>query len=286
MDSYLKDELLVETNHEIQSHVGDCSVCREQLAQRKQLLSRLKVAVNQAQESVVDKDFADRLTRDLRERALAPSFIDRMAGFVSAPNIRLVGAMAGLAFVVIASFFVVSSITNEQTNKNIGVEIASNNLKIADAVRAAWTELAHAATGDHENCAVKYNLAEDPITLDEAATKYGTFNKDLDRSLATALDDYPRDGTEPLKYIEAHSCVYAGRRFAHVVFEQKGKLISILVTDSDLPADGSTPNATIAGFAVDHHAVFVASELGTDENVKIAKFIEPKLRVHFASAKV
>ena len=92
MDSYLKDELLVETNHEIQSHVGDCSVCREQLAQRKQLLSRLKVAVNQAQESVVDKDFADRLTRDLRERALAPSFIDRMAGFVSAPNIRLVGA--------------------------------------------------------------------------------------------------------------------------------------------------------------------------------------------------
>lgn len=286
MDSYLKDELLVETNHEIQSHVDDCSACGEQLAQRKQLMSRLKFAVTTAQESVVDSQFASRLTRDLRDRALAPSFADRLAAFVSAPNLRLIGAMAGLIFVVVASIFVVWSINkNEQINKNPGVEIASNDIKIADAVRAAWSELTAAAIGDHENCAVKYDLAEDPITLDEAALKYGAFNKDLDKALINALDARTSDGTEQLEYLEAHSCVYAGRRFAHVVFKNQGKLISILVTDSDLPTNSDLTNAKVSGFAVDHHAIFVVTELGGTESARIAKLIEPTIRSHFSAAK-
>jgi anti-sigma factor (TIGR02949 family) len=45
LDSYLNDELLVETTHEVLRHLENCTDCGEELGRRRQLKSLLKKAV-------------------------------------------------------------------------------------------------------------------------------------------------------------------------------------------------------------------------------------------------
>ncbi len=41
-----------------------------------------------------------------------------------------------------------------------------------------------------------------------------------------------RDGVpDEAELVEAHSCVFRGRRFGHLVFKSHGRIISLLVTD-------------------------------------------------------
>jgi len=164
----------------------------------------------------------------------------------------------------------------------------NNNTDIVKAIRASWDELTSLAVGDHENCAVKYNLKEDPITLDEAATKFGTYNKDLDNVMMAAFKTRPNaEVAGDVEFIESHSCVYEGRRFAHVVVRHKGKMVSLLMTDTDLPGDNSSVETALydgavraAGFIVGHHAVFVVSQLADNDNVALANAVAPAIRTH------
>jgi len=45
---------------------------------------------------------------------------------------------------------------------------------------------------------------------------------------------FSQQGDAPLdaQFVEAHSCVFAGRRFAHIILKYHGRLVSFLVTDS------------------------------------------------------
>ena len=46
LDSYISNELLVETNHEVLRHIENCPACAAELDARTQLRKRLKSAVN------------------------------------------------------------------------------------------------------------------------------------------------------------------------------------------------------------------------------------------------
>ncbi|HXG85271.1 MAG TPA: type I CRISPR-associated protein Cas7 [Pyrinomonadaceae bacterium] len=73
MDSYLSDELLVETNHEVLHHLENCRACRDELAARRALLAQMRSAVKNAPEMQLNSAFAIKLKNDLRETALRPS---------------------------------------------------------------------------------------------------------------------------------------------------------------------------------------------------------------------
>jgi len=79
----------------------------------------------------------------------------------------------------------------------------------------ATAALARAAVGDHRNCALQFLLAERPISLEEAAQRYGAAY----RVLATLPPSDVMTAVGPAHVLERHSCVYGGRRFAHIVFE-------------------------------------------------------------------
>ena len=98
--------------------------------------------------------------------------------------------------------------------------------------------LARAAVGDHRNCALQFKLAEKPISLEEAAQRYGAPYRVLE-SLP------PNDVTTvvgPAHVLERHACVYGGRRFAHVVLEYGGTHVSLLVTARDNGARITVPD--------------------------------------------
>ena len=69
-DSYLSDELIVETNHQIISHLEHCADCRRELAARRELRTRLREAFTNASENQIRPEFLSRLSEQLRDQAL------------------------------------------------------------------------------------------------------------------------------------------------------------------------------------------------------------------------
>lgn len=279
MDSYISDELLIETNHEVLRHLENCPVCRGEMASRRALKDKLRQVVKSSAETQIDPVFYSRAAANLRDAALSPGWFERVTGGRHSP-VRL--AVVGFACLLLVATGAMVWMNRSETS----FLSFNNNTSIANAVRASWNELTSLAVGDHENCAVKYNLKEDPITLDEAATKFGAYNKDLDKLIMAAFksDAKVSGGVE---FVESHSCVYEGRRFAHVVVKHNGKMVSVLMTDTDLPGEGYDVKTAIydgaigaAGFVAGHHAVFVVSQLAESENIMLADAIAPAIRSH------
>lgn len=83
LDSYLGDELLIKTNHNVLKHLEDCPACRQESAARRKLRTRLRLAAKNAPDVQLNPAFARRLKNNLRETALRPAFFEkfRCAGF-------------------------------------------------------------------------------------------------------------------------------------------------------------------------------------------------------------
>lgn len=300
-DSYLNDELLVETNHEVLQHLENCAACRNALALRRGLLTQMRAAVKGAPEMQINPHFARRLETNLRETALHPTVWAKLksGAFLNSP-ILMTSVAACLLFGIL---FGVNHLRNSLVPEN---NIAQQNQTLQPAeiprptesgaaqfIQAAWREMTRAAIGDHENCALDFHLKEDPITLDEAAKKYGRFNKNLDKTIIAAAREVfggktsGKKNGEEIEFLEAHSCIFEGRRFAHVVLRYKKHTISVLVTEADLPNvnDGVENNQTngtftAASFTANQHAVFVVSDLTEAENMTVAQTLSPAVRRH------
>src|SRR5258705_11729737 len=72
-DSYLGNELIVETNHEVLSHLGHCSEGRCELAARRELRSQRREAFIKAPENQMAEEFGQRLSARLHEQAFGRS---------------------------------------------------------------------------------------------------------------------------------------------------------------------------------------------------------------------
>src|ERR1044071_8784916 len=70
-DSYLSDELLVETNHDVISHLRTCVDCRRELSARRNLRSKLRSGFEGAPDLEPRPEFEARLTAQLRDVALS-----------------------------------------------------------------------------------------------------------------------------------------------------------------------------------------------------------------------
>lgn len=292
IDSYLSDELLVETNHDVLRHLENCGDCRAFLADCRGLRNRVRGAVMAIPELKAEPAFVTRLSAELKQAALRPSV---WKSFSARPLIPAI-AFAGTVFMIIGAFLLFMGLPREPATANVNSQndtlIEANKARVVEAVRVGWKELTEHAVGDHKNCAVKFNLTEDPVSLDEAATKYGPTNKGLDRTIFAAAKDIFEDQAQSrIKFLEAHSCIYNGRRFAHLVLQRQGKLISVLVADTDLPTAADGPvnlrfdgSLNASGFQLEHHAVFVVSEMDAADNTLLAQAILPAMRRHIAAA--
>lgn len=292
IDSFISDELLVETNLEVLAHLETCTDCARKLSERRALLLRIRQTVRTGPGTMINQTFASKMAGELRTIALQPDLWDRFVGGVKALNFRMVSAaFACVMLLALGALFWMNR--SDSTSSNAGIDVPSNSNSLSDltdAIRVSWNEIASHAVGDHENCAIEYHLKEEPITLDEAAKTYGAYNKDIDMTITTALNATGK-GANDLQFVESHSCVYEGRRFAHVVYKQKGRILSFLITDTDLPPTNDEIQTAefdgkmnAAGLRIGRHAVFVVSDLTATENVLLARSAEPAIRSHLESA--
>lgn len=232
LDSFLSQELLVETNHELMRHLETCANCRAELDARRQLRGALRRAFSNAGALQPPANYGPDTLARVRLTTPRRSGWPRRAWAALAASVALIAGTA--------SFLLL-------------------NARVSSVVRDA--------VGDHRNCAVQFRLSERPIPLADAAARY-------DRSYARLLETPPDDfvtAAGPVHVRERHSCVFAGRRFGHVVMQLDGHLVSLLVT-GDEPAAGTESSVALSSlprvdgqhvtsFDLPGHTAFVVSDL-------------------------
>jgi anti-sigma factor RsiW len=248
-DSFLSEQLLVETNHEVLRHVETCAACRAELAARRAIRERLRGAFAKASELDVRPDFVAELTRTLKSQTRTVSRRSLLRSW-----------WAAAAGVVLAA------------GGGVAVRQARS--------RSQLVTLAVTAAGDHQNCAIKFNLAERPIALEEAARLYGMPYGQMAAFQIPAVQ--PVAAT-----LERHSCVYQDHRFAHIVMRYRDVVTSLLVTEGHAPAapqietiDG--PRA-VASMAAGNFVAFIVAELPADDVLGLARAIAPALERHLSA---
>lgn len=291
LDSYIGNELLVETNHDVLRHLENCPACRRELSARRDLRIRLRWAAKNASEVQINPAFATRLRVNLRETALRPTFLEKIKAARIFGNPAILAAAMCLLVLIFGGWFFLhpASVSNDVAVSKQSDETARPaESPMVQAVQIAWRELTEHAVGDHKNCALQFKLTEKPITLDEAAEKYGKYNKDLDKVVIEPLHEvFSKQAFGKIELLEAHSCVFEGRRFAHVVLKYRNRRVSVVITETDLPVEnnGTVNNQfdgsmRVASFRTAHHVVFVVSDLTETENAAIAEAILPAVSRH------
>ena len=282
-DSYLSDELTVESNHEAMSHLERCTDCRSELSARRALRSQLRAAFLNRPDNQASPQFVNDLTAKLREAAIGES-----SQFVVSTRLSRYWLLPIAACLLVAALIGVAIVRQRLLRPT---NIARNESSL-DVVK---TVLAKAAVDDHRDCAIQFRLQEKPIDLEVAAQKYDPVYFELARSI------FIEHGAIPLgaQLIEAHSCVIEGRRFAHLVLRYRDTTVSVLVTD--LPANNEVESghaqsfkepATImcskikdyhvSYFPTARHAVFVVSSLPEGENLGLTRALAPGIFVHIS----
>jgi hypothetical protein len=247
-DSFLSEQLLVETNHGLLRHLETCPDCRGDIAGRRALRDRLRAAFT--------------LAEDLRPRPeLTAELLAKLRPSLNEISRRSLlqswwALAAGVAIAVGGGWFVRNS-----------------------SSRSRLVTLARQAAGDHQNCAVKFNLAERPIPLEDAGRRYGA-------PYAALATFEPPVVDESLETLERHSCVYQGRRFGHVVFRYRGALTSLLVTDGAPPAapelEPNDGGPAVASLPAGRFLGFIVADLDRQQVLRLAQTLSAPLSQHLA----
>ena len=286
-DSYLSDELLIETNHDLLRHLEVCRLSRE-LAARRELRRKLREGFQHSDELQISDEFANTLKAQLRDVAMSRS---------SFLNARRVAYVAIAASLIIAAAFVFRLVkqrwSQHPPSANEAVNSNGNTGSEPDGIRSAVLNaaLAESAVGDHLDCALNHRLPEKPIPLEEAGRIYDRAYLDL-ISAVTSNDRLPAG----VEIVGGHSCVFKGRRFGHVVLKYHGRLISVLVTNIEKQesttstgpeqqiASSYLDGYQLASFATGRHVVYVVSDLNNSENLSIARAVAPSVTRHIENA--
>jgi Putative zinc-finger len=302
-DSYLSDELLVETNHDVIVHLETCADCRRELAARREVRTNLRASFAKAEELQMPDEFSSRLQNELRAAATSGAMglnIRRRQWMIAA------GLVLAVTFGAIAVWQRQRAQTNSEMAEkrqpqNTGavkpLDVGPHPPDIAVDANAILPRMSELAAGDHRDCAIGHRLPDMPIALEEAARKYDRAYLDLTKTVMSNRDDFD----ELIELVMAHACLFKGHWFGHIVVRYRGRLISLLVTrleDSSGIATTKVPKdleaqviacSTVAGYQIscfrtEHHGVFVVSDLEEGENLALARKLAPSVYEHITQA--
>ncbi|NNE97845.1 MAG: zf-HC2 domain-containing protein [Pyrinomonadaceae bacterium] len=268
IDSYLSDELLTETNHNVLRHLEDCVDCRNVIEARRAVRTRLKAAVSSSAKYGISESFSRTLESQLKESVVQTAKTGNAPWFGRNNWIALA---AGLILTFTVGFFLLNS---DGTGMDDVADRGDYSVKSLSS-----ENIVNIASGDHEHCAIRHRLDEAPITLVEASADYNGIESVVAEPLKAVLSDY--------RLVEAHACKYLDTRFAHLVLANEGGRVSVLITDLKDGKDGrevenfSTKKYQIARFNTRKRSVFVISDLDREQNSKAAEALFVPIRRHF-----
>jgi hypothetical protein len=261
LDSYLNNELMVETNHEVLAHLDSCKECARSLEERARLKAQLKRAVMQ--------DYAPAA---LRERIGADL---RRSRRFSLNRFTLTLAAAAAALLIAVTAFFTSS-----AGKNV--------LSVqAEVARGDVTgQILKIGFDDHVFCAIDHHLDNKHFTPEQMSERLGPEYKGL---LTLVKEKLP----QAFNVSVGHRCHYQGREFIHLIMRNQDNLVSLVITRKNgeafptsdaaavLQASGvpiherSWHQIQVAGTETRDYLAFVISNDTKDGNEQLASSLVP-----------
>ncbi len=257
-DSYLSDELLVETNHQIYRHMEHCSKCREDFAARRKFREKMRSVVMNADEFQMSPVFLNRLTANLESDALSKN---SWRNLFSSPRL-LVPVMASLLIAMVVmgiGYF----------NYNPDDQVATKYKSMIQGL----TEISLKAVGDHKDCALEKLPRWEAVSGTDYPEK-AVFTEKVLMPLKAKF-------SENVEMLNAHDCIFEGTLFTHVILKDGSRIVSVFIDKSRKIPLGEAATETItsdsnqglqvASFHKSTQAVFVVSDLPEAENIRIAR---------------
>lgn len=265
-ESYLSDELLVETNIKVFRHLENCPKCRIEFAAKRELRHKMRNAVAQKEKFQVDTVFANRLRLQLKETALQKSGWEK---FWFAPKF-MIPTMASLLIIATLGLVMFNRI-----NQNSEMALSQN------AVTKALTKISLIAVGNHQDCALeKLEKWEAMSKLDY--TEKAVYIEKVVKPLQAGF-------SENVELLHTHDCEFEGKEFKHVILRKGTHIVSVFVDKSDvLPEFSNSPTTIlsnrengvqVASFENNQKAIFVISDLSETENLSIARTLSASFQV-------
>jgi anti-sigma factor (TIGR02949 family) len=278
VDSYINNELLVETNHEVLRHLETCPACAAEVESRTRIKARLKSAV---QNQSVPEDLQARVRAALRQ--------DSHASFA-----RTRWASAAAAVLLVAAGLWVEA---PRWTRPALPDLADRRGQDAfiQKVSASLSAVLKVGLGDHIHCSIFRKYPKDPPSVDEMAQKLGPAYQDLVPLVKPRVP-------EEYRIILAHQCGYQGRRFVHLTLTNGSNLLSLVITRkqpgesmqaltvseqiSGVPVyQAAAQNYDVAGFETDQFLAYVVSDLGARQNLQIAYALAPSVHQFLAAVR-
>ena len=278
MDSYINNELLVETNHEVLRHLETCPACAAEVESRTRMKARLQSAVrNQS------------VPEDLQARVRAVLRVDSRSSFVWA---RWASAAAAVLVVAVGLWVELPRWTRpalpdlaDRRGQDVFIQ------KVSASLSAVLT----VGLGDHIHCSIFRKYPKNPPSVDEMAQKLGPAYQDLVPLVKARVP-------EEFRIILAHQCGYQGRRFVHLTLTNGSSLLSLVITPKQpgesMPAltvsdhasgvavyQAAAQNYDVAGFETDQFLAYVVSDLGARQNLQIAYALAPSVHQFLAAVR-
>ncbi|REJ77433.1 MAG: hypothetical protein DWQ47_13710 [Acidobacteria bacterium] len=272
LDSYLSDELLTETNHDILRHLEDCQGCRSAIEARRLVRTRLRSAVRTAPEFEVSASFKKRLQSELSGGRSRTNVRSGSFGWLNVTRGWALAAAGVLLIFSVGVFFTYTS--GDDPGVAAGTEVLRTDSLPPD-------HLVNIAAVDHENCAVKH-FADDPATtVAEVPSEF--------RGLAQVVSSEMKGLLKDCDLVDSHSCGYKGVKFSHVIMKNGGRVLSVLVTGESADPGAivgrvksfASPDYTVSSFDVAKRSVLVVSELDAGMNAEAAQLLAEPLKLHY-----
>lgn len=246
LDSYVSNELLVETTHEVMRHVESCASCQFELEERMRLRGALRHAVNGIE---TPEGLRGRVLAGLERPVVTEAEVSRRG------RVRWMQMAAGVAVLLF------SGLLFQLLVRDPG--------RFASLLDRAWHQ--------HEGCTLAGHYPAEPPTEARMRHDLGPHYEALLPVMQKELSEY--------RIRKAHICRPGGREYAHFILQKGDALISVsLLKKQDREALGAKLTNTarngghIAAFETGAYVAFVMGNVGAVEAERVALAIAPGVR--------
>ncbi len=239
-DTYLCDELLVETNHEVFRHLEHCADCRKEMGVRREIRTKLRSAIVNAEESTISPIFANKLSINLRDQEKRKSWFD----------VRFFAPL-------FASLLIAAS---------IGFVWFTNGNSNSESLRSQ-RQLALQALNRHEDC-TKQHLNEWQETKERVSAEKASFVKSLATDETKILDEHDCEFEGKLF---THYVLQRGEKVISVLKTESASQIASNIKDAGSIICEKQNGLQVASFQNSKDSIFVVSEMSEAENLNIAR---------------
>jgi hypothetical protein len=270
LDSYISNELLVESNLEVLRHIEQCRACSQELETRLRVRASLQAAVRR---EGMPASLEQKIRNEIRERSPV-----RVWPFDL--SLRWMSAVAALLLISTAIWVVLRSrreLSPQEQNAYVG------------RISSHLSTILQVGLRDHVHCAVFRKYPKDPPAFAEMAGDLGPQYAGLVPLVKARVPDEYR-------IILAHRCTVQGRNYVHLVLRGPSSLLSLIITKKNpgesFPASQLEPvlQATgvpvyragasqfqLAAFESRAYLAFVISDLHEKSNLQMAAALAPSV---------